>query len=284
MSGKIKLILAPNYWLHGDAMRGLPYGILPYGVAILKGSLIRGGYAADLCNLIMYMQRLFETRNRFSRLLRGKSYKYRLIRYYLGDNDRAVEKLVDHLLDSIYPDNSRIFGISVSSESCFLPALVLAKRLKERYKAKIVLGGPLINLYSQPIVTKYKYIDYVLRGRCEEPILKLLDYEKGNIGIKEVPNLETVYNNELLINEIKDYRLEDEGLPDYDGFDFEPYYINKEKKQFIIPYRCASGCLGKCIFCLHRVSDKKEYKSLDKVINEIRFLKEKHNTGYFFIT
>ncbi|MEM2924582.1 MAG: radical SAM protein [Methanocellales archaeon] len=131
-------------------------------------------------------------------------------------------------------------------------ALELAKLCKQlRPSSKVLLGGLTASCFHSEIIEKFKFIDYVIRGEGEEPLIKLLN-EKN---LEKVPNL--TYRSREGRVKINPMEKPCETL---DGFDFtrldlvEPrnLLIDRSlggitKKWWCIPF--CRGCIYNCVGC-----------------------------------
>jgi len=156
----------------------------------------------------------------------------------------------------------------------------VAENLKRNLNTKIVLGGAQATLEPKRTISN-ENIDFVMYGEGEITLTKLLN----SLGKKNFSNIKgLVYkkNNEIKINKpsplIKD--LDEIPLPARHLFPMKKYHSSanlRGKRTFNImtsrgcPYRCAY-CAGSLIFGkTHR------FNSTDKIIEEIKLLKEKYN-------
>jgi len=167
----------------------------------------------------------------------------------------------------------------------YLWALGLSQVLKKRYPNKLIIfGGPHPTLVPD-IVINEESVDMICIGEAEESILKLADcIDKKNKNFN-VPNLWYKNKGKIIKNELKSLslNLDDIPFPDYDLFyDKMPSFCRR------YPVIIASrGCPFNCTYCanaaLRKVfcsgSGNTKYirqRSVENVIAELRFLKEKY--------
>jgi radical SAM superfamily enzyme YgiQ (UPF0313 family) len=99
-----------------------------------------------------------------------------------------------------------------------------------------------------------------------------------------LPNL--IYRDDSGIHANEDVCSEDLSKlppPDFEGLPLDKYFIPK----LILPYLATRGCYwGRCTFCDHFQGYVEGFRTMqvDQIVEEIKFLKEKHNTRYFHFT
>lgn len=182
-----------------------------------------------------------------------------------------------------------LIGISVISETQILPAFLLARLLKEALKdTHITMGGSIISQWWEVIETApelFSIIDSFIAFEGESALLKLAETIRGNGSLDSIANL--VYKDKEIIvkncvtNELLDFLP----TPDFDGLPLNSYL----SPHLVIPLMTGRGCYwSKCAFCTHPHtaghSDKYCcYRRIDLIINDIKTLKEKYNSPFFFL-
>lgn len=117
------------------------------------------------------------------------------------------EKEISNLLEK-KPD---CIGVSVNSESQFLPALYLCFLLKQKTSVHINIGGSFINeLYG--FISNFDrlfetFFDSVLIGNSHLAVVQLLKYIDKKIQISEVDNLLYKNNGKIIFNKCKEQIL-----------------------------------------------------------------------------
>lgn len=184
--------------------------------------------------------------------------------------------------------------IGFTSMSLHFPnVLKLVKIIKKQSpNIKIVVGGAHATLFSKEILRLYPNIDFVIVGEGEIPMLYLFKVlEKGG-DFYDVPNL--VFRNGETIVETK--RL---FTPNLDYLGFPDRTLLNSLKGYLIAYSrsiglgnkgmnliASRGCYFNCSYCqpvLNKIHGKGvRFRSVDHVIEEIRFLKLKYGISYFW--
>ncbi len=192
------------------------------------------------------------------------------------------EQVVDDILES-QPD---LIGFSLLTDN-YPWFKRIAKALKERADIPIVVGG--IHATSVPdVVIREPFVDYLITGEGEYPLLALVDHLAGKTPIEDVPSLwyksgDTVRRTSAL-PKIAD--LDEIPIPDKDLFyDKAPMY---SKIYFM---EASRGCAYKCTFCHHSVEKdepqtKRSYRlrSVPHVIDELVRAKQKYRMHSVYFT
>jgi len=113
-------------------------------------------------------------------------YKVKILN--LGEKMLAEPNLdVESYLKSI---SARVFGIDLHWCIHAQGAMETAKLCKERHpESSIVLGGLTATAFDVEIVSKWRYVDFVLRGEAEHPMLRLMQELDESGKLFNVPNL-----------------------------------------------------------------------------------------------
>lgn len=163
----------------------------------------------------------------------------------------------------------------------------IASEIKERTNIPIVVGG--IHATSVPdIVIQENFVDFLIVGEGEYPLLELVSRLEGDHNFAMVPSLwykeHGTVKKTAVLPKITD--LDNIPVPDKDLFyDKTPMF---QKNYFI---EAARGCVFKCTFCHHSVSKdvpqtKRSYRmrSVKSVIDELRKAKQKYQIHSVYFT
>jgi len=202
--------------------------------------------------------------------------------------NKPINKKLDNQLTRIlglfeYEDYD-VLGFSIHTYSQFVYALLLAKKVKEQKNITTFFGGPIITLMGDKFFDKFGFIDYMVRGDGEAPLLRLIkSLRNKDNSFKKIPGLLYRSNNRSFQNRIRHFKIRNCPTPSFKFLDLDIYKILvKNDKQLILPYQISKGCINKCSFCTHRLLNQFEIKPLSVVLNDLKMLKRKHNTKYFF--
>ncbi len=187
--------------------------------------------------------------------------------------------------DEIKTQNYSLCAISLNSSSQLIAGLTLAYLLKKNTKAHVNIGGNFFGRIKEDIIKRPEFnifCDSISIEEGEGPILELAKFINKEIKIEKVSNLiyfdnsksyETFQMIPVRLNKMENVNLDDYDLKKY----FTPIIT--------MPYQTSRGCYwGKCSFCDQDFGQEFNVKNIDKVIIEMRELKEKYNiTHYEFI-
>ena len=170
-------------------------------------------------------------------------------------------KILDCQLDIIDKDNILEFvkekydviGISAWTDSWY-QSLKMAQALKGKYSNSfIVMGGPHVNIFPQQIL-KFNFIDAIIMGDGEIPMLELLNHLSGeNISIsQQKPNLPGLFFRGTEYTGYAPYicqNLDGLPIPDRKLLPLERYYSIISPNKFATSMITSRGCPFECVFC-----------------------------------
>ena len=179
-------------------------------------------------------------------------------------------------------------GISIVQQKQLIPSFTFSKMIKEEFPdLHITVGGNIVTRIRDELKIQDKlfgYIDSAILYEGENAYLQLVDAVENSKPLSGLPNL--IYRDESGIHANKDVCSEDLSKlppPDFDGLLLEKYFVPK----LILPYLATRGCYwGRCTFCDHFQGYVEGFRTMqvDQIVEEIKFLKGKHNTRYFHFT
>ena len=284
---KVKIIVAPQtnpdpYWKP----------LMPLGAASIVSYLKEKGYEAELDDLdIKNIVAERELSNKYQKIdMEPFRQMDRVKEYLLGiKKDNQIEKMTERLLSWTNYEGYDLIAISMATRPHqLMPALCMAKKIKENTNATVMIGGR--RIYPE-ILEEYDFIDYgmlVDTGPGMEKILKFIQNNK-NIEKEQIPMLMFRKNGEVQMGPPPNIDMEKTRYPDYGDLlknlymyhshsDFNKNY--HPKKLLLLPYHAVEGCVGKCAFCSGN-SQKLIPKSINKISGEIKQMKKEFNTDSF---
>lgn len=187
-------------------------------------------------------------------------------------------KTLDSEIYSNIPFDYNVYGFSVNSSN-YLKCCFLANKIKEKnVNAIIVFGGGYPTRFYREVLSENSAIDYVILGDGEKPmealfdalIKKTKDFSHTSIAThNDLKNKKDYLNKEILF------------LPAFD------YYENDTAKRNSRKVHCIQTknnvCTGNCSFCNERHGII-SYKSIDKIIEEIKIVHTKFGVKKIFFT
>ncbi|MBZ0167050.1 MAG: cobalamin-dependent protein, partial [Candidatus Omnitrophica bacterium] len=192
------------------------------------------------------------------------------------------EQVVDDIISS-EPD---LIGFSLLTDNYHWFQRI-ATAIKARVDIPIVVGG--IHATSVPdVVIQEPFVDYLITGEGEYPILALVEHLEGRRDMDDVPSLWYKSGDQVrrtkAIPKIAD--LDEIPTPDKDLF-----YNQAPMYSKIYFMEASRGCAFKCTFCHHSVDKdepktKRSYRmrSVPNVINELVTAKGRYNFNSVYFT
>ncbi len=169
----------------------------------------------------------------------------------------------------------------------------------------ISLGGYTASFFALEIMQNFPFIDTIIKGECETPVVELANALFNNLSFDNIPNLYWRKNGEIIQNK-KVFTASNENLNSYEFFNSDKMlnYDSYAKAGYVLDYSENSlmkntsechgitlgrGCRGNCVWCgggfnaLKMVSGRNSisYRSPKSVTEEIKKLKSENNINIF---
>lgn len=269
---KILLLDPPFYRFIGYYNRYFPLG-LAYLAAVLRKEghevLI---YDAD-CNVN-------PSKMDFTRL--EDSYPFYL--KSLREDSHTIWMEMRERIHSFKPD---IVGITVWTTFA-ASAFKIASLCKEYDKTMpVIVGGPHITIKCDEVMRICPDVDFLVRGEGEETFLELVEklQDRDEVKIKRLRNIKGIVfreNGQIIHNSDREFIQELNALP----FPARDLLLNKgsynsEDMGLLMTSR---GCPYNCSYCATGIWKRKiRYRSIDNVIDEIKFVINAYRTQQFTI-
>ena len=192
----------------------------------------------------------------------------------------------NHLLSSVKWEEYGLVGISVIHVGQVIPALTLARLLRERHpNLHIVIGGSIFNRHADLLHDKQllfeKFFHSVILFEGEHPLDCLINHLKEGKPLHTVPNLIHLDNGKVIRNlSAKSLPYDELKCPNFDDLPLEKYLMPYP----VLPYMSSRGCYwGKCTFCTHSFIYDSYYRKENetRVAEELEYLSKRHKTRYF---
>ena len=209
----------------------------------------------------------------------------------VNHNNIAISNHLEKLDKYIHSFNPTYITILFHWKEAISDFVYVGEYIKNKYpNIKILTGGFTASYFGVSLLKKYSFLDYIIRGDPELPILSLLKNE----DITQIPNLIYRDNKEARVN-IQTYRAESELLStlSYTNLeyllDYEDY-IKFTDKFLGFPIYVGRGCVHNCLYCgasreamlRHNVGkNEKTYgmvvRSVDSIIDDLKIIKKYTN-------
>ena len=270
---KILLIDPPFYRFIGYYNRYFPLG-LAYLAAVLRENwhevLI---YDAD-CNVN-------PSKMDFTRL--EDSYPFYL--KSLKDNNDPIWQEMKKTIHNFKPD---IIGISVWTTFA-ASAFKIASICKEYDRnIPVVMGGPHITIKYDEVAKICPDVDFLIRGEGEKTFVELVKALKAKATglsaisheLSAIKGISYRWNGKIVHNPTREFIQDLDSIP----FPSRDLLINKKSynSEDMGLLMTSRGCPYNCSYCATSIWERKtRYRSIDNVIEEIKFVTDKYGTRQF---
>ncbi|MBQ8636271.1 radical SAM protein [bacterium] len=208
------------------------------------------------------------------------------IKHFVFDRDSNIFwDFFKNKIQEIKNQDPSFIAISLNSSSQLVAGLTLTYLLKKYTKAHINIGGNFFGRIKETLLKRPEFAmfcDSISIEEGEGPIIEMARYVNGEISLDKVPNLVWFKNKKVFLNEkMEPVRLNCMANLNLDYHKLDEYFTPK----IVLPYQTSRGCYwGKCTFCDQYFGMEYNVKEIDKVISEMKELKEKYGiTHYEFI-
>lgn len=263
---------------------------------VLDGYLTEGKQSIQKLNFLVVMPRLVQNAGEgyqfplgiayISSSLKATGYNvYTLnLNHIKGDVFSSLEqKIKEHAIDVVLTG-----GISIQYNSIY-KLVKFTKRLNK--KIINIVGGGLITAEPEVAFEALEFVDFGVIGEGEVTICDLAHALEQDGDLSRVNGI--IYkDNDKLIKTLPRGSIVDIDTipwPDYEGFELEHYLnllpatvndLREERMAFLLTSR---SCPFSCTFCFHTVSKKFRRRSIDAVVEELQYLKDKYDIKFVFL-
>jgi radical SAM superfamily enzyme YgiQ (UPF0313 family) len=189
--------------------------------------------------------------------------------YHFGKSFDGIEQEIAELK----PD---VVGISSLFTPYYREVLEIAARVKKHLSIPIVVGGSHASAAPESMLAS-PWVNYVIRGEGEKPLVQLLRYLSGVNNIASVPNLSYKRNGRYCANPVgENFSIDELPFPELNDTSPSAYRFAGKPMTFMITSR---SCPHKCSFCSVHITFGTDYRrrSLDNVLEEIEL---RYRQGY----
>lgn len=297
MIKNLKIVTIPTIQDTPISSKVLAPIIPPLSIAAMTTYLRSQGYSVDQDDLNIKLHHdLYNKRNRIN--LEIFFDKERIFSFIEGKNDKYLEKVLNIIISKSTWQGFDVFLFSCPSTNnitCPLFYTSISYMLRKRYPRKpFICGGQIYRFASDDFYIFLKennLVDFLIEGPGEKSLIELLQSIENNQALHSIPGLYHLDGDKVIRNPPREVQVPER--PDFDGLpmelykhECEPKYslkLLRERKNFLIlPYIISNGCPYKCAFCCSKTLSKFVYKPADEVVDDIIYLKKKHDTRYFY--
>lgn len=163
----------------------------------------------------------------------------------------------EEIAEGVVKEQPDMVGISSNFSPYFREALHCARVIKEATGAAIVMGGSHVSC-SPETVLRESFVDYIIRGEGERPLVDLLSAINNERQLCKVANLAYKKNGAQFYNEpAENFPVDDLPLPDFSDITATRYCYNKQPICMVMTSR---GCPHQCTFCSVRKTFGPKYR------------------------
>lgn len=164
------------------------------------------------------------------------------------------------------------FTIVNTSMPTFEGDMDATRKIKELTGTRIIVYGEYVTNAHKEVLRKYRFIDYIIRGEAETPVMSILSGKPRTAGVA-LGNYDGGIWQEPELDRL--------AMPAYDLL--PPYYYPLKGKRWMF-IRSGRGCPYNCLFCVvPRLSGRKlRYHSAGYMTRQIRTI-NKLGINYFML-
>ena len=152
---------------------------------------------------------------------------------------------------------------------------------------KTILGGGIVTSAPELIIRSLKP-DYSVLGEGEETIIELLRCIESNGNLENIPGLAFFKNNNFIITPDRKpiMNIDEIPYPDYEALGYQEfleklkpstlYYLDSFDHPRPYPILCSRSCPYSCTFCYHPIGKVYRTRSIDSIIEELRYVIPKY--------
>jgi len=178
-------------------------------------------------------------------------------------------------------------AISINSFSQVLPGLTLAMMLRSSLPKEclVSIGGNFFTRVKDALLKRPEFFrnfaDVVALGEGEKQTVLLVKEWASGKDLSKVPNIlyyDSAWDKVHFSFSQEPEKLDNLGFQDLEGFPLDKYFT----PEIVACIQSSKGCYwGKCTFCDSDYGVTMDIKSLDRLIDEIRYLKSKYGVRHF---
>lgn len=255
-------------------------GFLPIGLSSLISILHDNQFIIDIFDTTYYQTNNYNDRKKNE--LVGEFIPVDMSKFNIKKIQVDYIRLLN---DKIKLFNPNIIAVTIPTPYNYPLAIELINNI-ENYKGLILVGGKYPTVVPEKFL-KHNKIDIVCIGEGEESLLELCNNIENKESYDTIQNLWIKKNNTIIKNSLRKLQeLDNLPTPNWDYFDKRHFYKPFAGKVYRYGHvELSRGCCFFCSYCITAKLQKiykglgKYYrrKSIDKAIEEIKYLKNKYN-------
>lgn len=198
-------------------------------------------------------------------------------------NDILNHKLTETIYDILFTGSLSIYYPNIRDYIKYIREI--------SPNTKIVVGGGLIS--AQPeIMFKLLKPDFIVIGEGEQTVIELVKCIENNGNLSNIDGL-GFYQNALVINKPRKpiMNLDTIPFPDHKDMGLNEYLNRMLPQNYILfdsfdnprayPILMSRSCPFGCTFCYHQIGKKYRQRSIENIMDEIRFVTNEYKINIF---
>lgn len=152
-----------------------------------------------------------------------------------------------------------------------------AREIKKKCNVIICMGGYTASYHARKIISTYNFIDFIIRGEGEIPLLTAVTYLEEGKDISDIPGI-CVSNSNKNSNELKCTLIDDLDMLPYMNRD-----LLEEQTNNLFQLTTSRGCTSACTFCCSNSywrdeNAKRKFRCMspERVVSEIEYVVNKY--------
>ncbi len=191
----------------------------------------------------------------------------------------------EQVLPELLASEADYVGISINCFSQLVPGLTLAHMLRQAAPEgmHIGIGGNFFTRVTEALSQRPEFFEAFAHSVCfgegEDQLLALVQALHRGESLEKVPSLLYLEGDRVQMTmPRKALPMDQIGFQDLEGFPMDKYL----SPEMILTIRASKGCYwGQCTFCDSFYGVDDDVKSLDRLVEEIRFLRDRYGIHHF---
>lgn len=190
-------------------------------------------------------------------------------------------------LQSLLDEEADYIGISINAFSQVVPGVTLAYMLKQAAPPGTIvgIGGNFFERVKKTLKERPRFFqhfcDTLVIGEGEQTVLMLMRAIQQRKPLSDVPNMLYLDEDGKTVRESTARpvpQMDTIGIQDLEGLPLDKYLT----PELVLTIQAGKGCYwGKCSFCDSFWGVTEDTKSLDRLVEEIRFLRDTYGVRHF---
>lgn len=260
--------------------------LIPPNLGVISACLKQAGFAVKLFDTTFYKTREFTGDDARVNTLQVKETNFEELGIYLNQTD-----MYDDFIKIVREYQPDLVGLSAVELTYPFGIKFLQRLRKEGFSTPTIVGGIHATISSEEVL-KEDCVNFVCVGEGEYAAVELCEALKENKDTVNIKNIWTKKAGKIIRNPLRPV-ADLETLPFQDWSIFDERRIYKPMGGKIRRTGCFElnrGCPFSCTYCcnefLHKLYNYKNYRerSVKKFIEEVKYMKERYNLEYIYIS